>query len=105
MGTWTAVSDTTGRTVIGTWTLADAEGRSIANGAWSAAKSPTEWTGAWRAVVAGRAGENSGTWTASVDLKVDGTFADLFAKAAQTVVNGTWRAGSQSGAWAIRAAK
>ena len=105
MGTWTAVPDSTGGTVTGTWTLTDAKGRPVASGAWSAAKSPARWTGAWRAIVAGREGEYSGTWTASVDLTADGTFVDLFEKAVQTVVSGSWRAGSQSGAWSIRASK
>jgi len=101
MGTWTAVPDSTGGTVTGTWTLADAQGRSVASGAWSAAKAPARWTGVWRAVVAGRDGERSGTWTAGVDLAVNATFVDLFEKAVQTVVSGNWRAGSQSGAWSI----
>jgi hypothetical protein len=102
-GTWTAVSDSATGTVTGTWTLVDAQGKTLADGGWSAAKSPDRWTGAWRAVVSGREGEYSGTWTASVDLKADARLADLFEKAVQTVVSGTWRAGSQSGAWSIRA--
>ncbi|MGE5733000.1 MAG: hypothetical protein ACM37U_13725 [Gemmatimonas sp.] len=103
-GTWTAVPDSTSGTVTGTWTLVDAQGRTVAGGGWSAAKSPTRWTGAWRAVIAGRAGEYSGTWTAGVDLKADARLVDLFEKAIQSVVSGTWRAGKQSGAWSIRAA-
>jgi hypothetical protein len=105
LGTWTAVPDTTNGTVTGTWTLVDAQDRTVASGAWSAAKSPTQWTGAWRAVIAGSAGEYSGTWTAGVDLKVDASFPDLFELAADTLVSGTWRAGSQSEAWSIRALK
>jgi hypothetical protein len=105
MGTWTAVPDPTSGSVTGTWTLVDAQARMVANGGWSAAKSPTRWTGAWRAVIAGREGEYSGTWTAGVDLKADARLVDLFEKAAQTVVSGKWRAGRQSGAWSIRASK
>lgn len=105
MGSWTALPDSTSGTVTGTWTLVDAQGRAIAAGAWSAAKSPTRWTGAWRAVMSGRDGEYSGTWTAGVDLKADARFADLFEKAVQSVVSGNWRAGRQSGAWSIRASK
>jgi len=105
MGTWTAVPDSTGGAVTGTWTLFDAERRTVANGGWSAAKSPTQWTGAWRAIVSGRTGEYSGTWSAGGDLKGDAGFADLFEKAAQSVVSGTWRTGTNSGAWSIRAAK
>jgi hypothetical protein len=105
MGTWTAVPDSTGETVMGTWTLVDAQGRTVADGGWSAAKSPARWNGAWRAVISGRDGEYSGTWSADVDLTVKATFADLFEKAVQTVVSGNWRAGNRSGAWSIRAAK
>lgn len=105
MGTWTAVPDSTGLTVTGTWTLNDAQGRPVANGAWSAAKSPERWTGAWRSVVAGRNGEYSGTWTAAGGLGAHATFADLFEKAVQDVVSGNWRAAGQSGAWSIRTLK
>jgi hypothetical protein len=105
MGTWTAVPDAANGTVTGTWKLIDAQSRMVAEGGWSAAKSPTHWTGAWRATVMGRDGEYSGTWTAGTDLKGDARFVDLFEKAAQTVVSGTWDAGSQSGAWSIRTIK
>jgi hypothetical protein len=104
MGTWTAVLDPTG-TVTGTWALEDAQGNARAAGAWSAAKSPQEWTGAWRAVISGRDGEYSGTWTAAVGGKPDTPLADLFEKALQAVVSGTWRVGGRSGAWSIRTFK
>lgn len=106
IGTWTAVPDPKSGTVTGNWTLLDAQGKTLAGGAWSAAKEPTRWNGAWRAVVAGRTGEYSGTFTADIDsigLKGDARFVDLFEKAAQTIVRGGWRTGNQSGRWAIRA--
>jgi hypothetical protein len=103
LGTWTAIPNPTSGTVTGTWTLVDAQGKTVADGAWSAAKSPAQWTGAWRAVISGRDGEYSGTWTAAVDLKGDARFVDLFERAVQSVVRGNWRVGVQSGAWAIRA--
>ena len=102
VGTWTALPDSTGGAVTGTWTLVDAEGRTVAQGGWSASKSAARWDGAWRAVIAGREGEFSGTWTATL-AGGRGRFADLFEKAAETVVSGTWRAGGGSGAWSIRA--
>jgi hypothetical protein len=104
-GTWTAVPDPTSGSVTGTWTLVNAQGGVVADGAWSAAKSPTRWTGAWRAVISGKDGEYSGTWTGRVDLKGDARLVDLFEKAVQTAVHGNWRAGTQSGAWSIRALK
>ena len=46
----------------------DAQGRTLAEGAWSAAKSSDRWTGGWRALlVSGRNGEYSGTWAADLD--------------------------------------
>ena len=105
MGTWTAVADTAHGTVTGTWTLSDAQAKTVAFGGWSAVKSADRWAGAWRANVTGRAGEYSGTWTSSVDLKANARFVDMFEKAAQTIVSGTWTTGGQSGGWSIRAAK
>jgi hypothetical protein len=105
MGTWTAVADTAHGTVTGTWTLADGQAKTVAFGGWSAVKSSDRWTGAWRANVTGRAGEYSGTWTSSVDLKANARFVDVFEKAAQAVVSGAWTTGGQSGGWSIRAAK
>ncbi|HJR60906.1 MAG TPA: hypothetical protein VJ813_15960 [Vicinamibacterales bacterium] len=72
------------------------------SGGWSAAKSRTEWTGAWRGAVSGSKTEYSGTWSAGVDLEPDAGFPNLFKMAVQTVVSGKWRAGRQSGAWSIR---
>ena len=104
LGTWTAILDSTG-TVTGTWTLVDARGNARADGAWSAAKSPQGWTGAWRSVMSGRPGEYSGTWTAAVEGKPDAPLADLFEKAMQAVMSGTWRVGGLSGGWSIRTFK
>ena len=102
-GTWTAAADAKTGAVTGTWTLDDAKGKTIRRGGWSAAKSVDGWSGAWRAVVTGSKGEYAGTWSASVDLKEDARFADLFELALKTIVSGSWRAGRQSGAWSIRA--
>ena len=101
-GTFTAIEDAKTGAVTGSWTLLDAQGRSLASGAWSAAKSPSGWTGNWRAVAVGRPGEYTGTWSASPGLKGSARFADLFAKAAQAAVSGTWRARGQSGSWTIQ---
>ena len=102
-GTWTATPDPKTGAVTGTWTLIDEKGTIVRRGAWSAAKSPKGWTGAWRAAVSGSKGEYAGTWSADVDLEPDVRFADLFELAVKTVVSGAWRAGRQSGAWSIRA--
>lgn len=102
MGTWKAVPEST--TVTGTWSLVDARGHPVASGAWSASKATTRWFGNWRGVATGRTGEYAGTWTSSVELEGGKTFGDLFAKAVEAVVGGTWRLGSRSGSWSIRAA-
>lgn len=104
MGTWTAVLDTAG-TVIGTWQLTDAQDRTVAEGAWSAAKSPAGWTGGWRAVISGRSGEYVGTWTATLGGKPDAPLADLFQNALTAIVSGGWRVGQLSGGWSIRTFK
>ena len=75
-GTFTATEDAKTGAVSGSWTLLDPQGRSLASGGWSAAKSPTGWTGNWRAVVIGRAGEFTGTWSANPGLKGVAKFAD-----------------------------
>jgi hypothetical protein len=101
-GTWTVIEHLKTGGVTGTWTLLDAQGRMAATGGWAAAKSTTGWTGSWRAAATGQRGEYTGTWTAKVDLKPAGGFADLFAKAVEAAVSGTWRAGPRSGAWTIQ---
>ena len=101
-GTWTVVEHLKTGGVTGTWTLLDAQGRAVASGGWSAAKSTTGWTGSWRAAATGQRGEYTGTWTAKVDLKPAGGFADMFAKAVEAAVSGTWRSGARSGAWTIQ---
>lgn len=102
-GTWTATADPKTGSVTGAWTLIDEKGTIVRRGAWSAAKSPKGWTGAWRAAVSGSKGEYAGTWSADVDLEPDVRFADLFELAVKTVVSGAWQVGRQSGAWSIRA--
>jgi len=101
-GTWTAVIDASTGAVTGTWTLTDASRRTAARGTWSAAKSSAGWTGAWRAR-SGSTAEYSGSWSASVDLPSDAPLGRLFEMATHSVVKGQWRAGGQSGGWAIRA--
>jgi hypothetical protein len=101
-GTWTAEAHPESG-LTGTWTLRDAAGKILMSGAWSASKSPTAWSGAWRAIVTG-AGEYVGTWTAQSSLAHKRSLADLFESASRAVVTGTWKTGPYSGSWSIRAA-
>jgi hypothetical protein len=101
-GTWTITEHLKTGGVTGAWALLDAQGRTVMIGGWSAAKTANGWTGSWRAAASGKPGEYTGTWTAKVDLKPAGGFAELFAKAAEAAVSGIWRAGPQSGAWTIQ---
>jgi hypothetical protein len=102
VGTWTAVVDTAAGTVTGSWTLGDAQGRPVAGGGWSAAKTPGRWGGAWRSAVTG-GGQYAGTWTAN-SLRAKAPFDALFEQAMRAAVGGAWRAGGRSGAWSVRAA-
>ena len=101
-GTWTVIEHQNNGAVTGSWTLLDAQRRTVASGGWSAAKSTAGWTGSWRAAAAGQRREYTGTWTAKIDLKPAGGFVDLFAKAVEAAVSGTWRAGPRSGVWTIQ---
>lgn len=104
VGTWTAAPDSVSGAVTGTWTLVNAQGATVANGGWSASKSPDGWIGNWRAAnFGGSEHEFSGSWRSGVQLKTKARFADLFEKALQAVVSGSWRSGSHSGAWSIEA--
>jgi hypothetical protein len=101
-GTWTGRVDPKTGAASGSWSLLDANGRPAMRGGWSAVKSTTGWSGSWRANVVGSAAEFSGVWSAT-GLSPTAAFADLFASALQNVVSGTWRAGTNSGSWSIRA--
>ena len=103
-GTWTALPDSAHRTVTGTWMLKDTQGKTVMYGAWSAIKATDQWVGNWRAVVAERGGEYTGSFTSAASLKATTEFGDLFEKAVESAVSGTWRAGGDGGAWSIRAA-
>jgi hypothetical protein len=101
-GTWTAEAHEGGG-VTGTWTLQDATGKILMRGGWSASKSAQSWDGAWRATVTGNAGEYSGTWTGAVSLSSQASLAAMLESALRAVVSGTWKAGTYSGSWSIRA--
>jgi len=101
-GTWTA-EDQQSAGVSGTWTLRDAGGKILLQGGWSMNKSAPSWDGAWRATVSGSAGEYAGTWTGAVAASPQANLIEMFTAALRAVVSGTWKAGSSSGAWSIRA--
>jgi hypothetical protein len=103
MGTFTVVPDSVSGTVTGTWTLNRAHGDVVAQGAWSASKSPRGWTGAWRSVVSGSSREYTGTWSANTPLRATAGLPQLFLKAGvEQVISGGWRSAGNSGAWSIR---
>ena len=105
VGTFTVTPDSTGAFVTGTWTLNSAQGAIVAEGAWSASKSRTGWSGAWRSVVAGSNRQYLGTWTAATPLRATATLPQLFLKKSiEQVVSGTWDSSGNSGAWSIRIA-
>jgi hypothetical protein len=111
-GTWTAETPDDS-SATGTWALQDASGKILMRGGWSAskwapsksaqAKSAPSWTGAWRASVFGSAAEYAGTWTGAVSLPPDARLAAMFEAAVRAAISGTWKTGTYSGAWSIRA--
>jgi hypothetical protein len=102
-GTWTAEAHSESGGVTGAWTLRDATGQVLIEGGWSASKSPQAWSGAWRATVAGRTGEYSGTWEARTSLAPKAALADMLESALRAVVSGTWKTGGDAGSWSVRA--
>ena len=105
-GTWTGDIDISKGTAFGTWTVKDKGGRIVLSGTWSAAKSPKEWRGSWRALIAGQPTERSGTWSSPLQLPAaDSSLVVLFENAVQQAISGAWQSGGQSGAWSIRAVR
>src|SRR6266704_368226 len=102
-GTWTAEAHQESGGAIVAWALYDAAGKILMQGGWSASKSLKAWTGAWRATIAGRTGEYSGTWTAQTPLTPETSLVQMLESALRAVVTGTWKAGANSGSWSIRA--
>jgi hypothetical protein len=103
-GTWTArVASDRADAAQGTWKLLDRANRTTAEGTWSAIKTPRSWSGRWQARVTGRNQLLSGTWRttdASPDVK---TLGDLFERAVQVQVSGTFAIGRLTGSWSLRA--
>ena len=95
-GSWTAEAHQSGG-VTGSWTLADASGKVLMRGDWSASKAAQSWNGAWRA------GGYTGTWTAAVSLSPEAALVKMLESALQAEVGGSWKTGAFSGAWSIRA--
>ena len=103
-GTWTVEPGSIDK-ASGTWSVRNDAGVMTSHGTWSAQKFSTGWSGIWRAVVDGHAGELTGSWTADLRQTRDGPWVELFESAAREVIHGIWNAGSNSGSWSIRAAK
>jgi hypothetical protein len=47
--------------------------------------------------------EYSGTWSSAVSLPPQSRMSEMLESALRAVVNGTWKSGSYSGSWSIRA--
>ena len=101
-GTWTAQTQE-GGSATGRWALQDATGKILMQGGWSASKSAQSWNGAWRATISGNAVEYSGTWTGAVSLSPEARLTAMLESALRAAVTGTWKTGTYSGSWSIRA--
>ena len=103
-GTWTARPHNQPNVSSGTWVIVDASGKPILTGSWSARKADKSWVGTWQARVSSSSGGvYSGSWTAESPVASASQFVGLFEYALTNTTRGTWRIGSQSGQWAIRA--
>ena len=102
-GAWTAEAHPENGGATGTWALYDAAGKILMQGGWSASKSLKAFDGSWRASIAGRTGEYSGTWTAQTPLTPEARLSHMLESAFRAVVTGTWKAGANAGSWSIRA--
>ena len=100
-GTWTADVQSDPEAPGGTWTLFDAGGRTVAEGAWAVTKVKGAWRGNWRAEAAGGR-VLTGSWTSSIALPASRRFEDLLSSALTETVSGTWRSGGHSGRWSIQ---
>jgi hypothetical protein len=100
-GTWNAAPGTAPDTVAGAWSLRDQNGAELATGTWAAGKQGKLWSGTWQARRPDGQVYN-GTWRTQVDLPTGSHFSDLFARAINEAVSGSWRMGNYAGAWTIR---
>ena len=104
-GTWSLTPKSNQRSAGGGWTLSDARGATVMRGSWSADKHDTGWNGVWHAVVEGRPGEHSGSWSAEFPHVRNAIFSDLFGAAVKEAMRGLWTGGNASGSWSIRYVK
>jgi hypothetical protein len=101
-GTWDAAPGSAPDTVAGTWSLRDQSGTELATGTWAAGKEGKVWNGTWQA--RRPSGEvYDGSWRAKAELPLISHMPELFEAAIAQVVSGSWRMGSHSGDWTIRA--
>ncbi len=89
----------------GTWTLGEGADELALRGTWVAQKFSTGWSGTWRAAVQGKGREFAGSWTADFPQARETSIGELFITAARDAIRGIWIADSDSGSWAIRAAR
>ena len=104
-GTWTIAPNSSHNAASGGWTLRDGSGAPVMRGTWTAEKHATGWNGVWRAVVEGRQGEHTGSWSAEFSHMRNARFAELFEAAAKEAVRGLWTGSKDSGSWVIRTYK
>jgi len=101
-GTWSATPGPAPDTVGGTWALLDQNGTELATGTWAAGKDGKVWKGTWQARrPSGQVYD--GTWRAQNELPAAGHLSALFEAAMVSAASGSWRMGSFTGAWTIRA--
>lgn len=105
VGTFTVAPNATARSARGFWTLKDAGGATVMNGAWSAEMHTTGLNGTWRASAEGRQGDFSGSWSAEIAQAKKTGLTEMFEAAIKDAVRGLWTGAGQSGGWTIRTFK
>jgi hypothetical protein len=108
-GTWSAAVDNrTPNAATGSWTLMNGSNQVIAEGTWSAVKTPRTWSGSWSARIlpSGRKGGGairSGSWRA--DTPASGgasTFSELLQSTLEKEITGAWRSAGLQGRWWLK---
>jgi len=105
VGTFSVAPNPTARAAGGFWTLKDANGATVMNGAWSAEMHTTGWNGTWRANVDGQPGDFRGSWSVEGAPSKKANFSELFDAAVKDAIRGLWTGAGESGGWTIRTYK
>jgi len=106
-GTWSADLDPKAlNAATGSWTLLDGSNRIVAEGTWSAVKTPGAWSGTWSARIlppGGRGGGSgrirSGKWRADIAAGAGTSLSEMLQSTLQKQITGAWQSAGLQGRW------